>query len=177
VEGDSGGSRLFATGSVASNFSPLVPILKFRLNELQRFSVAWLKNVSCPIRPHRTLISSDVDTNVPTNSRGCLPSGLKGTGGSNPILSASQSQVFSLFPCLQREPQLCGLVAAICARPLSLQSASIFGSMQTLHKFSRPDRKVHFSGGVGSIPTAPTKTIDSQRLIDAFDTNKAFDTI
>jgi hypothetical protein len=28
----------------------------------------------------------------------------------------------------------------------------------------------------GSIPTAPTKTIHSQRLIEAFDTNKAFDT-
>ena len=29
---------------------------------------------------------------------------------------------------------------------------------------------------VGSIPTAPTKLLDSQRLIEAFDTNKAFDT-
>jgi hypothetical protein len=29
---------------------------------------------------------------------------------------------------------------------------------------------------VGSIPTAPTKTIHSQRLIETFDTNKAFDT-
>ena len=37
--------------------------------------------------------------------------------------------------------------------------------------------KVHFVWVVGSIPTAPTKTIHSQRLIEAFDTNKAFDTI
>jgi hypothetical protein len=69
--------------------------------------------------------------------------------------SASQSQVFSRFPCLQQEPQLCGLFAAMWGRPLSLQSASILGSMRTLHNFSRPDRKVHFSGVVGSIPTYP----------------------